>query len=78
MKTAKLFKNGQSQAVRLPKEFRFTGSEVYVVRQGKSVVLIPKEEQWGEFLDSLSMFKFDGGLKREQPKGQQKRKALLS
>jgi virulence-associated protein VagC len=31
MKTAKLFKNGQSQAVRLPKEFRMTGSEVYML-----------------------------------------------
>src|SRR3954466_6456827 len=41
MQTAKLFKNGRSQAVRLPKEFRFEGEEVYVRREGKSIVLSP-------------------------------------
>ena len=40
MKTAKLFKNGQSQAVRLPKEFRMTGNEVYIKRQGEAIVLL--------------------------------------
>jgi antitoxin VapB len=44
MKTAKLFKNGQSQAVRLPKEFRMTGSEVYIKKQGEAIVLLPKEK----------------------------------
>ena len=37
MKTAKLFKNGQSQAVRLPKEFRMSGSEVYIKKQGEAI-----------------------------------------
>jgi len=45
MKVAKLFKSGGSQAVRLPKEFRFKGSEVYVAREGVRVVLIPKEKK---------------------------------
>lgn len=40
-KTAKLFKNGQSQAVRLPKEFRFDGKEVLVERDGERVILSP-------------------------------------
>lgn len=40
-KTAKLFKNGQSQAVRLPKEFRFEGKEVLVERDGEKVILSP-------------------------------------
>jgi antitoxin VapB len=38
MKTAKLFKNRQSQAVRLPKEFRIRGSEVYIKKQGDVIV----------------------------------------
>jgi antitoxin VapB len=41
-KTAKLFMNGRSQAVRLPKEFRFEGKEVYVHREGEQVILSPK------------------------------------
>jgi len=42
MKTAKLFKNGDSQAVRLPKEFRFAGSEVLIKHAGDAVALLPK------------------------------------
>ena len=53
MQTAKLFKNGRSQAVRLPKEFRFDGDEVYVRREGRSIVLSPKdqpkENPWQDF-----------------------------
>ena len=41
METAKLFMNGRSQAVRLPKEFRFNGDEVYIKKVGDAVVLIP-------------------------------------
>jgi antitoxin VapB len=43
MTTAKLFANGQSQAVRLPREYRFSGNEVGVARLGEMVVLFPKE-----------------------------------
>ena len=59
MKTAKLFKNGQSQAVRLPKECRFEGGEVYVIRIGKHVILMPKEEHWSSLISSLSKFSSD-------------------
>jgi antitoxin VapB len=45
VKVAKLFKSGGSQAVRLPKEFRFKGSEVYVERDGVRLILIPKEKR---------------------------------
>ena len=45
-KTAKLFKNGRSQAVRLPKEFRFDGDEVYIQKIDDMVVLIPKKDKW--------------------------------
>lgn len=41
VKRAKLFANGRSQAVRLPKEFRFAGAEVYIERRGEEVVLRP-------------------------------------
>ncbi len=47
MATAKLFSNGRSQAVRLPKEFRFKGSEVSVRREGDAVILEPlKPQAW--------------------------------
>lgn len=48
MDTAKLFKNGRSQAVRLPLQFRFEGSEVRVYREGRRVILEPIEPGWGE------------------------------
>jgi antitoxin VapB len=49
MTTAKLFANGQSQAVRLPREYRFSGNEVGVARLGEMVVLFPKERNWEIF-----------------------------
>jgi antitoxin VapB len=59
MDTAKLFANGRSQAVRLPKEYAFVGEEVYIKRIGGMVVLIPKEDPWKPFLDSLGKFTSD-------------------
>ncbi len=47
--TAKLFKNGRSQAVRLPVEFRFSTHEVFIERQGDAVILRPKPDSWGDF-----------------------------
>lgn len=44
MHTAKLFWNGQSQAVQLPKEFRFSGTQVFIKRVGNAVVLFPEDE----------------------------------
>ena len=51
MLTAKLFVNGSSQAVRLPKEYRFAGTEVYAQKIGDTVVLVPKEKAWETFLE---------------------------
>ena len=51
-KTAKLFTTGRSQAVRLPKEFRFEGSEVFIHQEGDRVVLSPKPESWDDFFAS--------------------------
>ncbi len=53
---AKLFQNGRSQAVRLPKECRFTGKQVYVRKQGKEVVLSPTPFSWEEFFQQPSAF----------------------
>jgi antitoxin VapB len=46
MNTAKIFRNGKSQAVRLPKEFKLGGSEVYIKRVGRNVILTPKDNAW--------------------------------
>jgi antitoxin VapB len=49
-RTAKLFKSGGSQAVRLPPEFRFDGKEVFIYRKGERVVLSPKPQSWADYL----------------------------
>jgi antitoxin VapB len=60
MDTAKLFKNGSSQAVRLPKAYAFPGDEVYVKRIKGVVMLIPKKgDPWQTFVDSLDKFSED-------------------
>jgi antitoxin VapB len=68
MQTAKLFKNGRSQAVRLPKEYALPGDEVYVKKIDGIVLLIPKNgDPWGPFVDSLDKFSDDFlSCKREQ------------
>lgn len=59
MMTAKIFENGRSQAVRLPKECRFSGEEVAVNKIGDIVMLMPKENKWSGFLNSLDLFSED-------------------
>ncbi len=70
MKTAKLFQNGQSQAVRLPKEFRFEGDEVFIKRSGNAVVLIPANQSWDVLMGSLDKFSEDFMTDRNQPEQQ--------
>ena len=53
MDTAKLFTNGKSQAVRLPKEYRFEGEDVYIKKIGEVVYLFPKTSIWKVFMDGL-------------------------
>lgn len=77
MKTAKLFQNGQSQAVRLPKEFRFEGDEVIIKKSGNVVLLIPTTHSWGTLLGSLDKFSPDFMSERAQPP-QQEREAIFS
>ena len=51
MDTAKIFVNGQSQAVRLPKDYRFAGDEVGIKKIGGIVLLFPKDATWDIFLN---------------------------
>lgn len=67
METAKLFQNGKSQAVRLPKEFRFGSDRVYIKKVGNAVVLLPYQTPWDTLLDSLALFSTDFMEERNQP-----------
>ena len=65
MEYAKIFSNGGSQAVRLPKSCRFEQDEVLVNRIGKAVILLPKEDPWAAALQGLNLFTDDflaGGI----------------
>jgi antitoxin VapB len=76
MQTAKLFQNGRSQAVRLPKEFRFEGaSEVFIARKGERIVLTPTLRPSIEQLIN-ALAKFDQFPDREQPEQQQVRESF--
>ena len=73
MERAKIFWSGRSQAVRLPKEFRFEGDEVRIRRHGSAVILEPVTEGW-EWLDAI-VGKLDqdvGEAASEQPEQQQR------
>lgn len=59
METAKVFENGRSQAVRLPKKFRFNVDEVVVQQLGEAVLLVPKESLWQVLTDGLNSFTDD-------------------
>lgn len=67
METAKLFRNGQSQAVRLPKEYRFAGDRVYIKREGDAVILLPYRHTWDALFTSLDQFSDDFMETRDQP-----------
>jgi antitoxin VapB len=67
METAKLFKNGKSPAVRLPKAYRFKGDEVMITRVGNAVILYPKKMKWDLLINSLDKFSDDFMTDRDQP-----------
>jgi len=77
MDKAKLFKSGRSQAVRLPKEYRFDGDEVFVKKIGEAVVLLPREDSWLTLYESLEYFSDDFMIERNQPADQQDREPLF-
>lgn len=59
MDMAKVFENGRSQAVRLPKKFRFNADEVVIQQLNDAVILVPKESVWSTFRDGLERFTDD-------------------
>lgn len=77
MQTARLFASGRSQAVRLPKEFRFEGSEVAIQHVGRGVLLLPMDDPWTALRESLDMFEPGFQIEREQPGGFDEREDLL-
>ena len=67
MTTAKLFMNGRSQAVRLPREYRFEGQEeILIKRMGDMIVLIPKGKWEAVYIDGINSFPTDFKIDREQ------------
>jgi antitoxin VapB len=60
---AKLFMHGGSQAVRLPKEFRFEGQEVMIRKQGDTVILTPVERDWPAFWARIDSRRGDAQLR---------------
>ena len=59
MMTAKVFENGRSQAIRLPKECRFSSDEVMVNKIGDIVILFPRQNKWDSFMRAIDMFSDD-------------------
>ena len=67
METAKIFENGKSQAVRIPKAYRLKGKEAYITKIGDAIVLLPKKNKWDSLILSLDKFTPDFMSERDQP-----------
>ena len=65
MLAAKVFENGRSQVVRLPKEYRFHCDEVMVNKIGDVLILLPKNSKWDSFITAIDMFSDDFMIDRE-------------
>jgi antitoxin VapB len=59
MRTAKIFRSGNSQAVRIPKDFQLVGDKVEIKKRGDSLVLRPKKRSWAALIESLKKFTDD-------------------
>ena len=70
MDTARLFQSGRSQAVRLPKDYRFNGTEVVVKHFGNGVLLLPVDDPWQTLAAGLDACEPGFSLSREQPQEQ--------
>lgn len=76
MNVAKLFTNGRSQAIRLPKECRFEEEEVCITKVGDMVILFPRSKGWDLFAQGLEQFTDDFMADRDQPARSDRRKAV--
>ena len=70
MDIARLFQSGRSQAVRLPKQYRFAGTEVVVKHFGNGVLLLPVDDPWQTLAAGLAAFEPGFELTRQQPDDQ--------
>ena len=77
MKTAKVFKSGNRQAVRIPKEFQLEDDEVEIRRKGDALILRPKKRSWTALFESLEKFTKDFMAEgRNQPPVQKRRRTF--
>lgn len=67
MDTVKLFNNGNSQAVRLPKAFRLEGKEAFITKVGDAIIILPYKKKWDSLFQSLDKFSEDFMTERNQP-----------
>ena len=75
MKTVRVFKSGNSQAVRIPKEYQVNESEMIINKIGGTIILLPQNDPWELFVKSLEQFSkdfFKDG--RKQPAMQERRR----
>ncbi len=74
MRTAKVFRSGNSIAVRIPKEFGLKEGEVYLKREGNAIVIIPKESKWDRLYKELEEVSEANNfmMERNQPKPQKR------
>ena len=76
MNRAKIFKNGDSQAIRLPKEFRFKGKEVYIRKEGNNVIISPIDDSVDRLWKTINSLSDDFKIERNQPKIFEKRELI--
>jgi len=77
VKTTKIFRSGNSQAVRIPKEFQMECDEVEILKRGTSLLLRPKKKSWAALLESLDKFSDDFmETGRKQPRVQKRKRAF--
>ena len=76
MNRAKIFKNGDSQAIRLPKEFRFKGKEVYIRKEGNNVIISPIDDSVDRLWKTINSLSDDFTIERTQPKTFEKRESI--
>jgi Virulence-associated protein and related proteins len=74
MNTAKIFINGRSQAIRLPKEYRFKDDEVYINKIDDIVVIMPKNKKMASLMNIINKFTDDFMDERKQPAVQTREK----
>ena len=73
-KKTRLFMSGNSQAVRIPREFQLEGEEVEIQRRGNTLVIRPKKLSWAPLIDSLKEFSSDFMQQGRRQSAAQKRK----